>query len=117
MLHRVLVIALNTYREAVRARILHGLFGLALATGGYSLIVGAYAVSDQLRVVERYSRPSMNYLMVEVTVEDPKVLTKPWKSAPRRWTLGNGDIYEFYCTNNRELEELEKVREQELQNK
>ena len=24
-------------------------------------------------------------------------------------------IYEFYCTNNRELEELEKVREQELQ--
>jgi hypothetical protein len=73
--------------------------------------------SDQLRVVERYSRPSMNYLMVEVTVDDPKVLTKPWKSALRRWTLGNGDIYEFYCTNNRELEELEKVREQELQNK
>jgi len=73
--------------------------------------------SDQLRVVERYSRPSMNYLMVEVTVDDPKVLTKTWKSAPRRWTLGNGEIYEFYCTNNRELEELEKVRQQELQNK
>jgi hypothetical protein len=45
------------------------------------------------------------------------VLTRPWKSAPRRWTLGNGEIYEFYCTNNRELEELEKVRQQELQNK
>ncbi len=73
--------------------------------------------SDQLRVVERYSRPSMNYLIVEVTVDDPKVLTKPWKSAPRRWTLGNGDIYEFYCTNNRELEELEKVRQQELDKK
>jgi hypothetical protein len=73
--------------------------------------------SDQLRVVERYSRPSMNYLIVEVTVDDPKVLTKAWKSAPRRWTLGNGEIYEFYCTNNRELEELEKVRQQELQNK
>jgi hypothetical protein len=73
--------------------------------------------SDQLRVVERYSRPSMNYLIVEVTVDDPKVLTKPWKSAPRRWTLGNGEIYEFYCTNNRELEELEKVRELELEKK
>jgi hypothetical protein len=73
--------------------------------------------SDQLRVIERYSRPSMNYLIVEVTVDDPKVLTKPWKSAPRRWTLGNGEIYEFYCTNNRELEELEKVRDQELQKK
>ena len=73
--------------------------------------------SDALRVVERYTRPSMNYLIVEVTVDDPKVLSKPWKSAPRRWTLGNGDIYEFYCTNNKELEELEKLREQELQEK
>ena len=73
--------------------------------------------SEELRVVERYTRPSMNYLIVEITVDDPKVLTKPWKSAPRRWTLGNGEIYEFYCTNNRELEELEKVRELELQKK
>ena len=70
--------------------------------------------SDALRVTERYTRPSMNYLIVEVTVEDPKVLEKPWTSAPRRWTLGNGEIYEFYCTNNLELEELQKLREQEL---
>jgi hypothetical protein len=70
--------------------------------------------SDEMKVTERYSRPSMNYLIVEVTVEDPKVLTGPWKSAPRRWTLASGDIYEFYCTNNRELEELQTLREQEL---
>jgi len=70
--------------------------------------------SDELRVIERYQRPSMNYLVVEITVEDPKVLEKPWKSAPRRWTLGNGEVYEFYCTNNKELEELQKLREQEL---
>ena len=49
-------------------------------------------------------RPTFGTLRIEVTVDDPKVLTKPWKSAPRRWTLGNGEIYEFYCTNNRELE-------------
>jgi hypothetical protein len=73
--------------------------------------------SDALRVVERYTRPSMNYLIVDVTVEDPKVLTRPWTSAPRRWTLGDGNIYEFYCTNNRELEELEKVRAQEIENR
>jgi len=71
--------------------------------------------SDELRVTERYSRPSMNYLIVEITVDDPQVLTKPWTSAPRRWTLTDGDINEFYCTNNRELEELEKLRELELQ--
>jgi hypothetical protein len=70
--------------------------------------------SDALKVTERYTRPSMNYLIVEITVDDPKVLERPWKSAPRRWTLGSGEIYEFYCTNNNELEELEKLRAQEL---
>jgi len=73
--------------------------------------------SDQLKVTERYRRPSMNYLIVEITVEDPQVLEKPWKSAPRRWTLGDGEVYEFYCTNNKELEELEKVRALELKEK
>jgi hypothetical protein len=70
--------------------------------------------SDKLKVTERYTRPSMNYLIVEITVDDTEVLERPWKSAPRRWTLGNGDIYEFYCTNNKELDELTKLREQEL---
>ena len=51
MLARVSVVALNTYREAVRARVLHGLFALALATTGYSLVVGAFALSSNLRVV------------------------------------------------------------------
>jgi len=55
--------------------------------------------------------------MVQITVDDPKVLEKPWKSANRRWTLGNGELYEFYCTNNKELEELQKLRELELQQK
>jgi hypothetical protein len=69
--------------------------------------------SDALHVTERYTRPSMNYLIVEITVDDPKVLAKPWKSAPRRWTLGDGEMYEFYCTNNKEVEELEKLRDLE----
>ncbi len=70
--------------------------------------------SDRLRVIERYSRPSMNWLIVEVTVDDPEVLTEPWASAPRRWTLTSEPINEFYCTNNRDLEELERLREIEL---
>jgi hypothetical protein len=69
--------------------------------------------SDAMKVTERYTRPSKNYLIVEITVDDPKVLAHPWKSAPRRWTLGNGEVYEFYCENNRELDELGKLKEQE----
>jgi hypothetical protein len=69
--------------------------------------------SDEMKVTERYTRPSKNYLIVQIKVDDPKVLTKPWTSAPRRWTLGNGEVYEFYCTNNHELDELGKLKEQE----
>lgn len=68
MLHRISVIALNTYREAVRARILHGLFGLALATGAYSLVVGAYALQEQLRVVSDLGAASASLYAVLVAV-------------------------------------------------
>jgi hypothetical protein len=73
--------------------------------------------SDELKVTERYTRPSMNHLIVQITVDDPKVLVKPWTSAPRRWTLGDGEVYEFYCTNNKEVDELEKLRDLESQAK
>jgi ABC-type transport system involved in multi-copper enzyme maturation permease subunit len=68
MWHRISVIALNTYREAVRARILHGLFGLAIATGAYSLVVGAYALQEQLRVVSDLGAASASLYAVMVAV-------------------------------------------------
>lgn len=68
MLARVLVIALNTYREAVRARILYGLFALALATTGYSLIVGAYTARNQLRVVSDLGAAAISLYAIIVAV-------------------------------------------------
>ena len=35
--------------------------------------------SDALKVVERYTPVSSHHLMYEVTIEDPKVFTRPWK--------------------------------------
>lgn len=35
--------------------------------------------SDALHIVERYTRTDANTLEIEATVEDPKVLTRPWK--------------------------------------
>jgi ABC-type transport system involved in multi-copper enzyme maturation permease subunit len=68
MLTRVFVIALNTYREAVRARILLGLFALALATDAYALIVGAYAIRAQLRVVSDLGAASTSLYAIVVAV-------------------------------------------------
>ncbi|HEY4104395.1 MAG TPA: ABC transporter permease subunit, partial [Polyangiaceae bacterium] len=68
MLARVSVVALNTYREAVRARILYGLFALALATAGYSLIVGAFALNSSLRVVSDLGAASISIYGIIVAV-------------------------------------------------
>lgn len=68
MLARVWVIALNSYREAVRARILHGLFALALASCAYSLVVGAYTSKNQLRVVSDLGAATVSLYSVIVAV-------------------------------------------------
>lgn len=51
MLARVCAVMLNTYREAVRAKVLHGLFALALVTAGYCVVVGQFASAQAPRVL------------------------------------------------------------------
>lgn len=67
--------------------------------------------SDQEHVVEHLTRPSKNYLYYQVTIDDPKVLTKPWTSAPHAYTLGHEPLQEYYCTNNHEIEGLKQLRD------
>ena len=86
-------------------------------TGGLS---SGWLHSDQERVIERFSRPSKNYLIYQVTIEDPVVLAKPWKSASRRWSLAqspNDEWGEVFCTLNEEPEEYKKITEHEAQSK
>jgi len=68
MLSRTLVIAMNTYREAVRARILHGLFGLGIATSGYALVVGAYSLRNTNRVVADLGAASISAYAIIVAI-------------------------------------------------
>jgi hypothetical protein len=71
--------------------------------------------SDQAHVIERLRRPSKNYLEYQYTVEDPKVLTKPWTSAWRTYSLGSEDLTENFCTNNENVDQLEKLNQTERQ--
>jgi hypothetical protein len=73
--------------------------------------------SDTLRVIERLRRPSMNYLEYQYTLEDPAVLTKPWTSAWRTYSLSadDEDLTENFCTNNENVEQFLKLAEQERQ--
>jgi hypothetical protein len=65
----------------------------------------AWTHSEQEHVIERFSRPSKNYLSYQVAVVDPVVLTKPFTSAPHIWTLAQraDDVWtEYLCTANEE---------------
>jgi hypothetical protein len=55
--------------------------------------------SDTLRIVERYRRVDANTLEVDATVEDPKVLTGPWRVPKQTLTLAPFDrILSLNCT-------------------
>lgn len=65
----------------------------------------AWLHSDKEHVIERFSRPSTNYIIYQVTVEDPVVLAKPFTSAPLTWTLAQdpNDVWtEYICSENNE---------------
>jgi hypothetical protein len=75
----------------------------------------AWFHSADLHVIERFRRPSMNYLGHQFTIEDPKVLTRPWTSAWRTYTLSvnDEDLTENFCTNNEQVEQFLKLIEVE----
>jgi hypothetical protein len=66
---------------------------------------GGFFHSDQMRVVEKFTRQG-NQILYEVTVEDPEVLAEPWVMTPRVMRLipnpdaglirerGNCEVYE-----------------------
>ncbi len=59
---------------------------------------GDYA-TDNLHVVERWTRTDRDHLQYEATIDDPKVFTRPWKiSMPLyRRVEKNAQLLEFKC--------------------
>ncbi len=51
MLGRIFAIAMNSYREAVRARVLFALLAVAIGAGLYSLVIAAMSLRQETRIV------------------------------------------------------------------
>lgn len=68
MFGRVFAIAMNTYREAVRARVLIGLLALALATSAYSLVIAAMSIKQEMRIVADIGAGSISIYAILVSV-------------------------------------------------
>jgi len=60
--------------------------------------------SDALHVIERFTRTDANHMAYEVTIDDPKIFTKPWTNK-RTFTLRTDwEIMEYSCEeNNKDL--------------
>ena len=56
--------------------------------------------TNQLHLIERFSRPNFNTLQYEVTVDDPGAYTAPWTGGfLLRWSP-NTELFEYICQDN-----------------
>jgi len=56
--------------------------------------------SDSLHITERYTRVSKDRIDYEVTMEDPKVLTRPWKLTSSLMLREGTRLQEYICAEN-----------------
>jgi ABC-type transport system involved in multi-copper enzyme maturation permease subunit len=68
MVARVLAVALNSYREAVRAKLLLAMLGLALATSAYSVVLGTLSLHHEARVVADVGAASASFYAVATAI-------------------------------------------------
>ena len=64
-----------------------------IATNAASGRIRGVPHSDALRLVERFTRADADTIAYEVTIEDPKIYTRPWTVAI---PLGRDDSYQMY---------------------
>lgn len=64
--------------------------------------------SDQLHVIERFNRVDRDNMTIDITMDDPKALVKPWKVQLNFQLKPDWDIMEEACTDNASFEGFEK---------
>ena len=68
---------------------------------GFWFTNGGLPHTNLLHLTERFSRPNLDTLHYEVTVDDPGAYSKPWSSSwDLRW-VGGEELPVFFCQDNR----------------
>jgi hypothetical protein len=62
--------------------------------------------SEQLRVIERYTRRDFGHLDIETTFDDPETYTKPFTIKVPHDLLPDTDIFESFCENEKDGDHL-----------
>jgi len=77
--------------------------------GGSWLDNNGHPHTEALRETERFRRINFGHMELEVTVDDAKAYSRPWKSDTLRFTLQpDTELLEHLCENNRDLTSLQQ---------
>ena len=66
------------------------------------LTSGGLPHTEALHLVERFTRPDLHTLNYDVTIDDPRTYTRPWRGG---WTIAwvpDREIEEYFCEENAE---------------
>ena len=64
--------------------------------------------TEKAHVVERYRRPDLGHLDVEITIDDPGAYLRPWKVRRRLDLAPSEEILEYICHENHKTEHFVK---------
>jgi hypothetical protein len=60
-------------------------------------------------VTERFRRTDFGHLQIDVTIDDPKAYTRPWKADTMRFTLlPDTELLEHLCESNCDLANIQR---------
>jgi hypothetical protein len=71
--------------------------------GGWLDVNGAPLTSAG-RIIERFRRPNLGTLEIDVTIDDPKAYTRPWTVRVNQRLLPDADLIEFVCLENQQFD-------------
>jgi len=53
-----------------------------------------------MHVQERFNRRDFGHMDLQITIDDPKMYTKPFTFKVTQLLLPDSDIFEYFCTEN-----------------
>ena len=88
---------------------------LVVQTNGFRdelwLDTGGSPMSDAAKMTERIRRPEFGTLEVEITIDDPKVYTRPWTVKSTQTILIDTELMDEFCLENeKSFQRMEAVR-------
>ena len=57
-------------------------------------------LTEAAKITERYRRPSLGLVQIEVTVDDPKAYLRPWTVTLNQRLAADTELLDYHCTDN-----------------